>query len=573
MFPNILAEAFIRTGVLLDAPNRDKQSAFSRYYVAATEAFPELINGDVFGYLDYIRHNPPRMVFKDFELDKPKSNLEAVTLRQEGNKLFAKKMYEDAMGKYNESICWALGDSEDLGIGFANRSAVCYEIQEYEFALANIQLARQHNYPERLMSKLVAREHNCNAKIQARENKSSNKCPKFVMKLEANPTIPIMVKGITLGKYRGLGYGMKAEKDFKVGDVILHERSKIVANGPEVKFTACDHCASGNDALLIPCPHCVEVMYCTQECLQISWKEYHRFVCGSLKILSAAPFGAHSIGLKMFFYGLTQFNDNVNEMMKYCKANTRKEINPFDRNYIKPDPLDTFKFFHTVKVERSSSMMNLLTQPSAAFVCGIYFEQPLIRSLFKKKKQLRFMLQSIHDYMNASCKMIIGLWDSVPFFQLASFFNHSCVPNTHTVFNSGEVKFIVLRPIQKNEQILISYESGIGKTDKLDRFIMTTILDFTCACEICKPTAAPKLMKRHPQAFHKHLEVVHQIVRDEDCTKLDKLNAAQQFIQLYGYAHPLVEVRELIILYQNLLRMSFDDEMMDQMRNKISVGN
>lgn len=46
------------------------------------------------------------------------------------------------------------------------RSVIYYEEDEYEFVRANIELAKKHNYPEKLMPKLLAREENSKKTIK-----------------------------------------------------------------------------------------------------------------------------------------------------------------------------------------------------------------------------------------------------------------------------------------------------------------------------------------------------------------------------------------------------------------------
>ena len=53
--------------------------------------------------------------------ERSKCNRKAVQLRQEGNRLYLEGKYNDALEKFNESICYAVTGSDQLGIGYANR--------------------------------------------------------------------------------------------------------------------------------------------------------------------------------------------------------------------------------------------------------------------------------------------------------------------------------------------------------------------------------------------------------------------------------------------------------------------
>nr|XP_029723930.1 SET and MYND domain-containing protein 4-like [Aedes albopictus] len=459
--------AYLACALTDEKKSREKVEAYWKapitlYMHEALEKCPQLYTSDIFAFREYVRQHPPQAVYDRYknqsgleEFDPPKCNERAAKLRQTGNKWYGQKNYKEAMIKYNESICCACADSEDLGIGFANRSAVFYDLREYEFALENIRLARQNNYPARLSSKLEARELNCRMRIEA-EGRDFRKALKVGLNVDANPSIPCLAKGVGIGEFPLYGRGMKAEQDFKVGDVILRESPAVVAIDTRYKFQACHHCASDNYLSLIPCPHCVSVMFCNEECLANGWKECHRFECGIKDKLSIVPFGTYSVGLTLMFYGLTHFNDSVDDMMNYCKENDRSGSDPFSLDY--NNPLDIFKLYHTAKIKSLSPLLNALNRFVTAILYDIYLKHPLVRSLFVGENQRNFLLQAMDDYMIMAAKMNTGI--RKPFtcelFPRASICNHSCDPNTHVVYRSGQIKIIVVRPINKGEQISLT---------------------------------------------------------------------------------------------------------------------
>nr|XP_029723933.1 uncharacterized protein LOC115264401 [Aedes albopictus] len=481
------------------------------YMAEALGRCPQLHTSDVFAFLEYVRQHPPQMVYDRHkeqvgrdELDPPKCNERAAKLREEGNELYGKKHYMEALSKYNESIRWACGGSEDLGIGFANRSAVFYDLQEYEFALENIRLARQNNYPARLSPKLAARELNCcrnRMKIEAVERRYVLQAVKAGMKVAMNSSIPCLAKGVGTGKFPRYGRGMKAEQDFKVGDVILRESSAVVAIDVRQKFQACYHCASHNNSSLIPCPRCVSVMYCNEECLTIGWKEFHRFECGIKGRLSIVPFGTYSVGPTLFFYGLTQFHDSVDDMMNYCKENDRKGNDPLSLDYT--SPLNIFKRFHTAKVEPLSSHVKTTIRLITAIIYDIYLEHPLVRSLFVGENKRNFLLQAMYDCMTVAARMTIGVTDRsiTELYSVASLCNHSCDPNAYAVHSSGQIKIIAVRPIKK------------------------VTLDFCCVCPVCSPSSEQvKQNNEQPhRSFHRDLRVLNETIENKYCIPSDRI--------------------------------------------------
>ena len=74
------------------------------------------------------------------------------------NELYVeKKNTQMAWQLYNVAIMFAEPTGEELGLAFANPSALLLEIKDPSGALTDMDLAIQHNYPEGLMPKLTKR--------------------------------------------------------------------------------------------------------------------------------------------------------------------------------------------------------------------------------------------------------------------------------------------------------------------------------------------------------------------------------------------------------------------------------
>ncbi|CAL4069858.1 unnamed protein product [Meganyctiphanes norvegica] len=107
-----------------------------------------------------------------------KSDVESDKLRAEGNKFYQKKHLKQALELYNKSIMAATHpkmklkenlspeqkcDTEykALSLGFANRSAILIELEQYEKCICDIDLALYYGYPKLLHSKLAERKAKC----------------------------------------------------------------------------------------------------------------------------------------------------------------------------------------------------------------------------------------------------------------------------------------------------------------------------------------------------------------------------------------------------------------------------
>ena len=100
-----------------------------------------------------------------------KGELEAEKFRNEGNRLYREKKLEQALLAYNYSILAAphpgldgeiVGSQhEGLSLAFANRSAVLYEMAQYNYALADAERALAYGYPSSKRHRLHERRAKC----------------------------------------------------------------------------------------------------------------------------------------------------------------------------------------------------------------------------------------------------------------------------------------------------------------------------------------------------------------------------------------------------------------------------
>ncbi|XP_058836297.1 SET and MYND domain-containing protein DDB_G0273589-like [Topomyia yanbarensis] len=550
---------------------RVSRKPMSNYTTQFFDEAGHMKNADVTAYRNYVLKNGP---FIDVP-DLPKCNNKAAKVRQVGNRLYLKKDYNEALNKYNESICWAETGSEDLGIGYANRSAIYYEQEEYQYAIANIALAKKHNYPQRLLSKLLAREQNCLEKIRNGQSKFTIPPIRMPMNVDVNPRIPHLAKGIRMGQIAGYGRSMIAERDFKAGDVILHETPMLTSVSPELKYLNCNYCSIENFHSLIPCPNCVSVMYCDEECLE-KGTSFHRYECGISEKLHHISYGSSRVymGPRMFFYGLSLF-DNLEEMMKFCSTHDRTGANPLTLDYTNDCRLEEFKIFHQVKLPTSNFLYEDSFRFYAAVYYSVYINHPLVKSIFTNQETKNFMLRAMLDYMRIIGFLVIGRSENFTnqLQSLASVFNHSCDPNTVASYRSGQLKVIVLRPISKGEQIFISYGPLYDKHSDSERKQIMAMFHFDCVCNICDRKKYKSWLlsgKRTPPIPRKHMTVLQKVVEgDNDAAKL---NAMQQFVQRYACHHPGEDIDSAINMYRSLLNITIMVETDALLRGKIAKG-
>uniref|UniRef100_A0A1Q3F0H3 SET domain-containing protein n=1 Tax=Culex tarsalis TaxID=7177 RepID=A0A1Q3F0H3_CULTA len=488
-------------------------------------------------------------------LELKKCNRTAVQVREAGNQLFLEKKYDEALEKYNESICYAEFNSEHLGMGYANRSAVYFDQGEYEFALYNIMLARKHNFPEELRSQLMQREMNCREKIIAGQSKIAGQVgppsSRIGLNVEVNARLPFVAKGIAMKYYPEFGSGLVAEKDFNTGDVILDEKPMLMAVEHGLRYSVCSYCTAAFRRSLIPCPNCVSCMYCSEKCLEMDHRFTHRFECGIMERLRNASFNTSIITSRLFFYGLTLFGDNLQLMMKSCWDTFNSGGNPFDLDYTQYDPLEEFKTMHKVKFRLPKANIEHHYRMCAALHYAVFMKHPLVQSLVVGKTYQGFMLQCLLNYTRVVFFLmkdtVVDARDRVVSFlsPIATIFNHSCDPNVLIIPRASRIVSVILRPVRKGEQLTSTYGPTWWDVPNL-------ALTFDCRCVVC--VLGKKGSDWCPPGRQLAPEAIRDLKRVCDLAdEVARLNAAQQFIQRYAALYPEANLGGMVKLFSMLL--------------------
>lgn len=195
-----------------------------------------------------------------------KSDKKAEELRNEGNEKYSEKKFFEALLKYNESLCNASVGSENVGLAFANRSAVYFQMKLFEKSLKNIEQARLHNYPINNLDVLLRREEKCRSMMKE-QVKLADPWAFFKLSSKANKKLPFAVDSLKLKVNEKYGKHIVASQNFKVGDMLVIEKpfcsvllseSRFVEVDKSNKFQRCVNCLRDNQLDLIQCDDCCE---------------------------------------------------------------------------------------------------------------------------------------------------------------------------------------------------------------------------------------------------------------------------------------------------------------------------
>jgi tetratricopeptide (TPR) repeat protein len=186
-----------------------------------------------------------------------KNNSIANELRLIGNEHYKSSQFYEALLHYNQSLCHAKPSSLPFALNFANRSAVYFEIEEYEACMENIQLAIDFGYPKDKIPKLMERHERCVELMESCEKNSLNN-PWHFFKLShpANEKIPYIIDCIELRQSKRYGRHLIATQRLEAGDIIAIERPfyKYIMNSS--RHTNCANCLKSEKLNLFPCCAC-----------------------------------------------------------------------------------------------------------------------------------------------------------------------------------------------------------------------------------------------------------------------------------------------------------------------------
>lgn len=238
-----------------------------------------------------------------------KDSEESLMWRKAGNEIFLScddnlDSLLRALEYYTRCVAFAPVESEELALGYSNRSAVLIKLNRIEDCLEDINRAFELPYPQKIKTKLLIRRAECFAKLEeAKEKLNSNVLRDAngnVLKNESNVTLtkekficedtvipeipspnkkfPCASDAIDVDFSKRFGRHVVATRDINVGEVLIVEKPYSMFLKPENNYTHCHYCMTLMWAG-IPCEKCVKAVYCTEECRSMAWGRYHQFEC------------------------------------------------------------------------------------------------------------------------------------------------------------------------------------------------------------------------------------------------------------------------------------------------------
>lgn len=400
-----------------------------------------------------------------------KNEMVSTERRKQGNELFKAKNWTEAIEQYNQSIRFAYNGSENLGLAYANRSACFLHLKMYEKCLADIELARKANYPQKLMQKLDEREAECSKKMKESTKENEKVTPE--LSFASNTKFPALANILEVRSNNEFGKHIVTKRDIDVGKIVMLEDAFVF--GVDLRLvTVCKTCAK-HTTNFIPCPNCADVMFCNQKCMDSN--NIHGMVCGALyNRWPRYMLIVESILIAVFAFSnaesLARFVDSALSTRDFdspeCESSSQAKYRSFLKLFAVPKDVEAVE-------QQIYDAYKLL------------LEIPLIAKFFYSKQEKRFLMHLIWQHLRISRTNSFGTRRSDAEYlttvgNVSSLFNHSCALNLCLLTYGNKMIAYVLRPVKKGEQLFISYYNQNANVPSAQK-----ALEFQCKCSKCVP--------------------------------------------------------------------------------------
>ncbi len=498
-----------------------------------------------------------------------KDNKLSSDCRKDGNLFYVRKDYKKAIEMYNRALCHADINSEHMSFAYGNRSLCFYEMEMFDKCLTDIQLAKKANYPEDLVHKLNNREAKCLERIAAGVETSSSILPK--LSFDEHSDIPNMANILTVKNDDQYGRHIVTDGDIDVDQTILIETPlSHVLIGSE--YTRCSHCFREN-MNFIACKVCVNAMFCDAHC---ELDPYHRYECNLYKLFSWEQDSYFrnmlQLMIRLTLMGVvltrTLTVDGLMQLVADCTNDNETKTAPVADQTI-PSTFKTLLKLSCYIPAHEKQLYDVMAQ-LACLSYDLLLDNSEIRKTFATVKHQRFLMHmtfhlcgvfktnrmTLGKIMNINSSIHHGQVEyyGLAVYNLASYFNHACVPNVACQIHDDLLVWKAIKPIKKGEQLYIDYMDFEVDTPKAERRgNLRDVYGFLCACELCllsgQMVSSSAILKSDPnfvfveQNFRSVMASQTEILLNEVKEK------AVQFLQSFGRQQPC---REILLIQKYL---------------------
>ncbi|XP_063597194.1 SET and MYND domain-containing protein 4-like [Penaeus indicus] len=391
----------------------------------------------------------------------------------------------------------------ELALGYANRSAVLYELQQYEECIRDINLALKYGYPKSSREKLMKRRTKCEAAIKTGpyERLLSSRCSCQEVPL-TNTQILGASEAIDLAFTPAKGRHLVAKTDIRPGEILMDHKT-LVAMPFSKQILRCSTCKI-RCYVPLPCPSC-SMAFCSEVCRTQGLAGEHQNECIFSFEEDESFCLVRELMMKTTFVKLKDL---------VPKLRTEKETQHpsrlgFNENGVY-DPSDYRTFYHLLtnkdnrKIDSLFSdcilavmLLKLLLLSEKFFTneAGIPFtpsSEDLIFTggiLFHHFLNINANNATIMELETTSGSSLFAAEKSGSLFSpLVALMNHSCYPSAMVTTCGNRAIVIATRSIKTGEEVTLSYlgDRAYTQPETTRRQKVLCNFYFLCHCVACE---------------------------------------------------------------------------------------
>ncbi|VVC88627.1 unnamed protein product [Leptidea sinapis] len=457
------------------------------------------------------------------EISMYKSEISSTIYREQGNNHFNNKEYKAALELYNKALMFAPVNSRAMALAYSNRSAILFKVNLFELCISDIEKSLAAECPSHIITKLQNRreaaEKNVGLYIYQYDDVIKNYAQNY-FDVKQHQQIPYANIDVRLldGEVK-----VTARSSIHSGKVITYEEPYMMTSITDNRLVLCHYCYKFVPNL-IPCQNCCDVLYCSEDCKDLSFKEYHEIECKIMNFIELTEYEGviHSLifrtALKM------KYGSSWNDFIKASKLMGSERI--------KSSNIETLNFTNKFSI--------LCASENKPFIYGKKFNTSfvfakLIQHLDKsrlffpqsgKQKAMRaFARIMMHLYLYASVRKLypysfdaflkLHLLVRVPSFGIYTFaskLNYSCKPNCLLISLNRKTYYIAIRNIKPGDELIVSDELFPDTDCK----ISAQDYNYVCDCLANKDQTSRDHISSEQKLYYNNLDIDNLITLGKD---------------------------------------------------------
>ncbi|RWS13201.1 SET and MYND domain-containing protein 4-like protein [Dinothrombium tinctorium] len=431
---------------------------------------------------------------RNFKRSKAKSRTLAFEKLNEARQLLNEKKLDDALEAYSQTILLLPfpdeskddTDSSDLWVHcFVQRAVLYFQMKQFLNCVFDLEQAIKHTLDNSLKVLLLCYRFYC---IKMSKSESENQV-KIELQSE-NDLLDGASAFVNLKDTSNKGRVIVANRNLPIGSLVVSQPAFVSWLRPIYYDQYCNHCLHLLNKRCIPCRKCADVRYCSWNCSENAWNEYHKYECSHVPTIKNLVFGTMALRT-MIKLG----TDNVMNYLSHSKPSDWEKTKLGDNLptiFSLVSEMQTkdndFEFEITIGAMIMAAVaeeMRIIKRSNANYYsfCSLlrkFILQTLLNCFYiyeESIKQSDFGILAVEsDYKDIG----FGIYST------ASMFSHSCDCNANRVFVGSHIHIHTNREIKANEEITIDYGADVYHNSyKYRSTFLKNSFGFYCQCDSC----------------------------------------------------------------------------------------